>query len=436
MPLARGGSAVINVLYAGLAILSISAILFLTRDHHRLALARVSAMMPFTQSARLHGLPDHFPDDLGPLRELCQRVDWVTDRVWQCDYASGGMGNVYNIVLGCVRTAIEAGASALIPPALWIRSRADPKLLVTNNITDIVDLSYMFNVAHFKSSLHTACPQMTVYDTKADVPNLPERAHYIWAKVEDFGNPQVWRKNLDAHLEKQVENAGGEYTSRTYDYVLMYRPLFKWPVWDDGVAFANNFKSILHFRADARGLAASILERMRQSFAPRQPDLRYFGAHLRTGNDIGAEWSRTGFEQQYDSYMSEAVKMNLSVVYVGSGMPEDARRFADRAWKDYQINVTTKYEMLSGTDLKMLNALESDQQALVDFEVLSRAAGFGGMHRSSFAWQIAFRKHTMSTLTLQESLHDRPKIFQDEFSHILNSEPDQWFDFFFSCTWP
>jgi hypothetical protein len=418
------------------ALICLYGVFFFVRSRPHLAITPIASMSTFVGKLHLHDLPPPYQDDLRQLTQLCNAIRWDTKRVWKCDHASGGTSNVYNAVLGCVRAAIEAGATAFIPPQIWIRDRLEPVRVITGNLSDVTDLGYLFDVLHFKLSLQAACPQMRIYNSIREVPNVPDDPHYALLRPTDFGGLPDWRKNIDSHLEGQREGAGGSYSHQTYNYVLMQKSVCTWPVWEDGEEFANNFKSILHSRRDARGLAAAVLDKMRSTFSTSGKPLKYYGAHLRTGDDLDPDWARTGFEEQFKSYLTHATSAELELIYLGSGVPEDAVRFTERASDEYHVNVTTKEEMLSLTNLKLLNAMTSDQQALVDFEVLSRADRLGGMHRSSFAWQLAFRKHTLSRLSLKESLHDRPDIFQDEFSTILNTEPDKWFDNFFYGTWP
>jgi hypothetical protein len=423
-------------LYAIQALVCLYGVFFFVGSRPNKAIAPIASMSTFVGKLHLHDLAPEYPDDLRPLTQLCSAIRWDRKRVWKCDYISGGTSNVYNAVLGCVRAAIEAGATAFVPPQIWIRDRSEPVRVITGNLSDITDLGYLFDFPHFRLSLQTACPQMSIYDSVREVPNLPDDPHYVNLRSTDFGGLPDWRRKIDGHLEGQREGAGGTYSHQNYDYVLMQKTVCTWPVWEDGEEFANNFKSILHFRRDARGLAAAVLDRMTSTFTTGGNPLEYYGAHLRTGEDLDPDWAHTGFEEQFKSYLTHTTSAKLRLIYLGSGVPEDALRFKQRASEEYQVNVTTKEEMLSATNLRLLNAMTSDQQALVDFEVLSRADQLGGMHRSSFAWQLIFRKHTLSRLSLKESLHDRPDIFQDEFSTILNTEPDKWFDTFFYSTWP
>jgi hypothetical protein len=422
--------------YAVQALVFLYGVFFFVRSRNPVATTPIASMRTFVGKLHLHDLDPYYPDDLTPLTQLCSAIHWDQKRIWKCDFASGGTSNVYNAVLGCIRAAIEAGATTFISPQIWIRDRSESVRVITGNLSDITDLGYLFDVPHFKLSLQTACPQMKIYDSIREVPNLPEDPHYALVNPTDFGGLPDWRKTIDTHLEGQREGAGGSYSHQTYDYVLMQKSVCTWPVWEDGGEFANNFKSILHSRRDARGLAAAVLDRMRSTFSTSGELLKYYGAHLRTGDDLDSDWARTGFEEQFKSYLTHATSSKLRLIYLGSGVPEDALRFSERASNEYHANVTTKEEMLSSTNLKLLHSMTSDQQALIDFEVLSRADRIGGMHRSSYAWQLVFRKHTLSKLSLKESLHDRPDIFQDEFSTILNTEPDKWFDNFFYGTWP
>lgn len=46
-----------------------------------------------------------------PLRELCASKTWQPGLIFKCEDAFGGVGNVRNIILTCIRYAIEAGGS-------------------------------------------------------------------------------------------------------------------------------------------------------------------------------------------------------------------------------------------------------------------------------------------------------------------------------------
>ena len=117
------------------------------------------------------------PPNLDPIRALCNRTQWRDDLIINCPNLWGGVGNVRNKVLTCLRYAIEAGgmvkdmpridplltvysASSFIVPSLIRRDKSDLSHLLTGSMTG---LEYMFNREHFVSSIQQACPKMHLY---------------------------------------------------------------------------------------------------------------------------------------------------------------------------------------------------------------------------------------------------------------------------------
>ena len=49
------------------------------------------------------------PFDTTPLVSLCESKRWVPGLIIKCEPATGGIGHVRNIILDCLRYAIEAG---------------------------------------------------------------------------------------------------------------------------------------------------------------------------------------------------------------------------------------------------------------------------------------------------------------------------------------
>lgn len=47
-----------------------------------------------------------------PLIELCDSIKWSPGLIMKCEPATGGIGNIRNIMLNCLRYAIEAGGSS------------------------------------------------------------------------------------------------------------------------------------------------------------------------------------------------------------------------------------------------------------------------------------------------------------------------------------
>jgi hypothetical protein len=94
-------------------------------------------------------------------------------------------------------------------------------------------------------------------------------------------------------------------------------------------------------------------------------------------------------------------------------------RFRKQA-SQYGINVASKYDLLSGTDLESLRALTWDQQTLIDYDVLLRSTTFGAVTENSFAWNIALRRNTLSQV--KDYLHgEGGQTFEDGLSWVYGA---------------
>lgn len=52
------------------------------------------------------------PFNPAPLSDLCKSKKWQPGLIFKCDDAFGGVGNIRNIMLTCLRYAIEAGGQS------------------------------------------------------------------------------------------------------------------------------------------------------------------------------------------------------------------------------------------------------------------------------------------------------------------------------------
>jgi hypothetical protein len=60
------------------------------------------------------------PIDNGALVELCKRKVWTPGLIFNCEAPQGGVGNVRNVFLNCIRYAIEAGGTLLLLSLLFL----------------------------------------------------------------------------------------------------------------------------------------------------------------------------------------------------------------------------------------------------------------------------------------------------------------------------
>ena len=116
------------------------------------------------------------PFDPAPIQKVCASKKWNDNLTIVCGAPQGGIGNVRNVFLTCLRYAIEAGGwspttkplakltvlGAFVVPEIVVRDADDLSKLTTNNT---VPFGYFFDLDNFKTDLKSACPQMTLYDT-------------------------------------------------------------------------------------------------------------------------------------------------------------------------------------------------------------------------------------------------------------------------------
>jgi hypothetical protein len=143
----------------------------------------------------------------------------------------------------------------------------------------------------------------------------------------------------------------------------------------------------------------------------------------------------TGYAEQAACYLSQACSHNLSLIYVAPSDPESAARFKRDALTFQNVQVTTRYDLLSGGDLEAMKRLNWDQQALVDYEILLRSSSFAGIYQSSFAWNVALRRHVAGKSYRWDSMEGGGgQTFDDEYSWIYRP-PGAW-RLFEAAMWP
>ena len=383
---------------------------------------------------------DFPPLDSEAIRGICADTQWNPALVFTCSESVGGIGNIRNSILNCVRFAISAGA-ALVEPTIVLRNDADSAEIRTGVKTD---MGYMLDPAHFRESLRLSCPGMKVYDRIEDLKGkalhdpialLPES---LEEKVPPTGlaHPEKWRESFDAWLGEHV----GPAPEGTV-VINLQRSYLTYPIYSDGENFALAFGKLLKFRADTRILATKTLIAL-AAIASYSPDLSqpilpdfFFGAHLRTEHDAqlgwpAEDWVYGRYETQAKFYFKQVLESGLKRVYIASGDKEEVAKFAREA-TEKNITVSTKFDVLGAEDAAQLEALSWDQQGMVDLLVMLRASRFAGVGHSSFAWNVALVRHVFA----QQKDHLRgPHLLNDELSEVYGY-PKQYPEYA-SCLWP
>jgi hypothetical protein len=383
------------------------------------------------------------PVDSEAIRSICNDANWTPGLVFTCDHSFGGVGNIRNSILNCVRYAIAAGASLTLP-RIVLRNPTEISNIHTKNLTS---MDYMFNKAHFVQSLELSCPQLRLYNNIDEIPNrrhaqapIPLLPESIVGEIPITGlkHPEAWQQTFFTWLK--------EHANPTNDQPVIIdleRSYLQYPIYPDGEGFAMSFGQVLQFRDDVRALATKTLLEMASKYRftidRSEPIAKqaFFGVHLRTEMDAVAgwppsDWEYSRYETQSKYYLQQATRSGVSVIYVASGDANETVKFAtDAATAAGSYSVETKFNLLKGSDKALMEGLAWDQQALIDFLVLLKGSDFAGVAHSSFAWNVALKRHQYST---ESSYLDGPQMLSDELSQIYGKP--RGYPEYALCMWP
>ncbi|CAG8957424.1 hypothetical protein HYFRA_00011405 [Hymenoscyphus fraxineus] len=394
---------------------------------------------------------DFEPADSEAIRKVCQSTEWNEKLIFTCDKSAGGVGNLRNSILNCVRYSIHAGAGLVIPRLV----KRDSKDIAAMYTADTVEFDRIFDRPHFVESLRRSCPQLRVYNTSDDIPSNfpddyllplePEKDLVGFIPRNGSWQTEAWRGLLYTWLNDRAlpgkEEEGPINSTTDYVVVALGRTYMQYPIYDSGEEFALNFGKILKFRSDARILATVVLKNLIRRYGIH-PDIRnnvlsdaFYGIHLRTEKDSQQGWplhkfAYSRYNKQAEYYLGLVRSSNTSVIYLASGDIKEVERFSDDA-AAHNLIVTTKYDLLTGNDLLLLQNMAFDQQALVDYLVLLKSSAFAGVGHSSFAWNIALFRHQFAK---QRDHLNGPQLLSDELSQIFgvpNMYPE-----YAPCLWP
>lgn len=385
-----------------------------------------------------------------PLARVCSETSWTDGLVFICDNNSGGIGNIRNYILTCVRYAIEAGATGLVMPQ--VRTRSETNLV--DIMQDYRDLDYFFDAQHFRTSLNTHCPRISIYNNTWSIPNFkePYRPVEITPRTGEFGlRGGCDKRDLNRHTDlfgarfrQWLLDRATQFdlapTSFSHPQVirLNWGVQLEFPVYRDGPEFVATYGGMLRFRRDILQLGKRTVEAMRRFALAADPATRagrFVGFHLRTESDALSAWP--SFDYQSSSYLREAAARGFKAAYLATGNSTEAAKLVERARSQHQIAVVTKQDLLRRhpEDLEALHALTWDQQALIDFIVLLACDFFLGVNPSSFSINVALKRHLR-----MEGLYTRPwKVGREDGRSLLVGKFERYWDdwlFMYDSIWP
>lgn len=236
----------------------------------------------------------------------------------------------------------------------------------------------------------------------------------------------------DANANAQPPSTETPTIFRMIDYPGV---LWEWPVFRDGPEFANTFAGLVKFNKQVMRLGKKAREEMKKrSSSVDGNKAGFLGVHLRTEADIRPFWPT--YEEQEQAYSTKATELGFSMAYVACGSQKDVEKFAEALKTGPGTTVVSKADLLTGADAKELESLAWDQQALIDYIVLTGADYFVGNSRSSFSVSVVQKRHLRT-----EGLYTRPyKIRPDGYgsSYVVGPKEEYYnhWMFMWEAMWP
>jgi hypothetical protein len=347
------------------------------------------------------------PVDSDEIRAVCASTKWNQTLVFTCDNNHGGIGHVKNSILNCVRYAIGAGGS-LVLPNIALRDEDDMEHdhahVERRHGPGRKGMEYMFDVEHFMDSLRMSCPELVLIRHMEETFSPRRRGllpEHLFNNVPAGGleHPEEWPIRLKSWIDEHMPS----YPEKEPIVIDLEQSFLHYPTYSDGHKFAHTFGNILKFRPDVRRLATTTLKRLAEWYdLPlnlSDPIIKssFLGVHLQTDNPFLEQRHNTDiafshFQTQSFAYLEQAISSRIPLIYVASGNLPEIHKFGLQATGS-NIAVTHKEDLLKGKSMEKLEALRYDQRALVDYLVLLKAEDFAGVGHSSFSWQVAVTRH-------------------------------------------
>lgn len=390
--------------------------------------------------------------DSWELREICGTTDWNSSLVFTCDNNHGGIGHVRNSILNCVRYAIGAGGSLVLPSiALRDMDEMDPRPerveVQPRHGPGRKGMEYMFDKNHFVDSLRKSCPELVLIRHMEQTTSnrrrglLPES---LFENIPASGieRPEEWPDRLSVWIDKYMAKVPEEEPV----IVDLEQSFLHYPTHSDGHALAHTFGHILKLRPDIRRLATTVLKELAQwhelqSFNLSAPIINpsFIGVHLGTGDPFAPVERRhevhdiaySHYAAQAAAYIEQATTSKIPIMYVASGNLPEIKKLAVEAG-EWNVAVTYKEDLLQGKWKEELDRLKWDERALVDYLVLLKGQEFAGVGHSSFSWNVMMKRHE-SAAWVKAALNE-PGIYTDGLSRLYGVK-DSYVESS-GCMWP
>lgn len=349
---------------------------------------------------------------LAPISKLCASVSWHADIVLNMRPSGGGIGNLRLLILDFIYFALQTGSHMILPSYI---KRTEGTLYWAEESNGAHLFAHLFDAEFLISALADACPQMRVFRSIAEAEiNGTVTKQFDMKPSRTDKTADINPAALTARLRDWVDTKPEGYQDGALNMITVGVPLFthdlrtkpKMRMALGRLTKMNNRMRELAATAlfnlrRIHGLEAAIdpskqLYRgayygsMYSSFLQllkllhgklRKVDIAIRLVHLRTEADVGESWG--GYVAQTTAHLDMCRKLNLSLIYLATGNREDTVRFTNGA-RELGISVVSKLDLLGAEeeqavfDSSALESLSWDQQAVIDFEILSRSSFFSG----------------------------------------------------------
>ncbi|PSS03681.1 hypothetical protein BD289DRAFT_449440 [Coniella lustricola] len=207
------------------------------------------------------------------IAKLCQGRRWHPEEkalIVSCEPIPGGLGEVKNGALNCVRFAIEIGAQ-LILPRIALRSISDISKLRGAQQSKGNPLDYMFSIPKLVSALETHCPQLKIHESLDVLYDRPSLLKPVDVNIHQYALLFHSYDGIPTTVVAETHKIS-EFVTKSMDSQLplgkrhypvrvhLQNTLFTWPLREVGNdRLRAEFGKLLRIRDDIRALAASAL---------------------------------------------------------------------------------------------------------------------------------------------------------------------------------
>lgn len=305
------------------------------------------------------------PFDPTGIQELCRNTSFEQNRWIVCEGIQGGSANLRNLILSCLRQTIQTGSGFVVPRFHLRGALENPE--VNLHTGGWADLAFHFDTGLFHSRLAQACPELPVARTLIDIPLY---------------------RNATAQQSSWTLAGLAQPSQDTPMVVYTPPPLFTWQPYEEPSAVWQNFGLLLNPAPIFLGLADEVRDALFKT-----ANGSFLGVHLRLEADVSEAMG--SYNAQLQQVLERLKQTGLTSLYVACGDPTAIVRLqTDLATALPQVKLTSKWDLLSPISTRLLQELHFDQQAWVDYLVLTKADYFVGVAMSSFSSLISLYRDT------------------------------------------